>query len=204
MRFPSLLHLVAYLPINTNLLTSYVSVLICQNILNSSLSWSKNSERNPRYKLYAFQPATVLANISSFLCLTLLCLFLCFINCLTQIAPFFFFSEAVAQRSSVKKVFLEISQNSQENTCARVTFFSYKTSPVASVFFKCLFVLPIRFTLRYLPPPSTSFRSSFSVFNFVFGRSFLQKKKKKRKEKNIYRKSWKYIGNRSINRQMYN
>ena len=32
------------------------------------------------------------------------------------------FSEAVAQRCSVKKVFLEISQNSQENTCARVFF----------------------------------------------------------------------------------
>ena len=30
--------------------------------------------------------------------------------------------EAVVQRCSVKKVFLEISQNSQENTCARVTF----------------------------------------------------------------------------------
>ena len=30
--------------------------------------------------------------------------------------------EAVAQRYSVKKAFLEISQNSQENTCARVSF----------------------------------------------------------------------------------
>ena len=30
--------------------------------------------------------------------------------------------EAVAQRCSVKKVFLLISQNSQENTCARVSF----------------------------------------------------------------------------------
>ena len=33
-----------------------------------------------------------------------------------------FVFEAVAQRCSVKKVFLEISQNSQENTCARVSF----------------------------------------------------------------------------------
>ena len=32
------------------------------------------------------------------------------------------FSEAFARRCSVKKVFLEISQNSQENTCARVSF----------------------------------------------------------------------------------
>ena len=31
-------------------------------------------------------------------------------------------SEAVVQRYSVKKVFLEILQNSQENTCARVSF----------------------------------------------------------------------------------
>ena len=30
--------------------------------------------------------------------------------------------EAAAQRCSLKKVFLEISQNSQENTCARVSF----------------------------------------------------------------------------------
>ena len=31
-------------------------------------------------------------------------------------------SEAVVHRSSVKKVFLEISRNSQKNTCARVSF----------------------------------------------------------------------------------
>ena len=31
------------------------------------------------------------------------------------------FTEAVAQRCSVKKVFLEISENSQENTCARAS-----------------------------------------------------------------------------------
>ena len=30
--------------------------------------------------------------------------------------------EAVAQRCSIKKVFLEVSQNSQKNTCARVSF----------------------------------------------------------------------------------
>ena len=31
-------------------------------------------------------------------------------------------SEAVVQRCSVKKVFLEISQNSQENTCVKICF----------------------------------------------------------------------------------
>ena len=32
------------------------------------------------------------------------------------------FAEAVVQKCSAKKVFLEISQNSQQNTCARVCF----------------------------------------------------------------------------------
>ena len=51
-------------------------------------------------------------------------------------------TEAVAQRCSVKKLFLEISQNSQENTCAQVfscefcenskNTFSYRTPPVAA------------------------------------------------------------------------
>ena len=31
-------------------------------------------------------------------------------------------SEAVLRRCSIKKVFIEVSQNSQENTCAKVTF----------------------------------------------------------------------------------
>ena len=31
-------------------------------------------------------------------------------------------AEAVVRRCSVEKVFLEISQNSQENTCARASF----------------------------------------------------------------------------------
>ena len=31
-------------------------------------------------------------------------------------------AEAVAKKCSVKKLFLEISQNSQNNTCARVSF----------------------------------------------------------------------------------
>ena len=36
--------------------------------------------------------------------------------------------EAVVQRCSVKKVFLEISQNSLENTCARVSFLKKRLS----------------------------------------------------------------------------
>ena len=33
-----------------------------------------------------------------------------------------FYTEALIQRCSVKKLLIEISQNSQENTCARVSF----------------------------------------------------------------------------------
>ena len=45
-------------------------------------------------------------------------------------------AEAVIQRCSVKKVFLEISQNSRENTCARVSFLinSIKKETLAQVF----------------------------------------------------------------------
>ena len=66
-RPPPLLHLVAHLLINTNVLTLYVSVsvFIRKSTLNSSLLWSKSTEKNPWYRhFYAFQPATVLSNIS--------------------------------------------------------------------------------------------------------------------------------------------
>ena len=43
--------------------------------------------------------------------------------------------KAVVLRCSVKKVFLEISQNSQENTCARVPFNFIKKETPAQVFF---------------------------------------------------------------------
>ena len=52
MRGLPLIHQVAHLPINTNLLISYVSVSIRRNILNSSLSSSKSLEANPWCKLY--------------------------------------------------------------------------------------------------------------------------------------------------------
>ena len=38
------------------------------------------------------------------------------------------FPEAVLQRSSMKKVFLETSQNSQENPCAKVSFLINKVA----------------------------------------------------------------------------
>ena len=50
------------------------------------------------------------------------CFLVNFANFLKTIKVIFPHSEAVAQRCSVRKVFLEISQNSQKNTCARVSF----------------------------------------------------------------------------------
>ena len=44
------------------------------------------------------------------------------IDCYFSVILMVLFSEAVAQKCSVKMVFLENSQNSQENTCARVSF----------------------------------------------------------------------------------
>ena len=53
-----------------------------------------------------------------------------------------YYLEAVVQRCSVKEVFLEISQNSQENTCTRVSFliklqasFLHRTPLVAASYY---------------------------------------------------------------------
>ena len=45
-------------------------------------------------------------------------------------------TEAFAQRCSVKKLFLEILQNSQENTCVRVSFFIKLQAYTCNVFKK--------------------------------------------------------------------
>ena len=149
---------------------------------------------------------------------SLLCFLLCFINYLTQIAPLFFFSEAVTQRCFVKKVLLEISQNSQENACGRASFADlrlkkrlwYRCFPVNFVkflrapflteqlrqlllpFLSVYLLLPVRFTLRYLPPSLLYWEVLFLFLILYLGGFFLKKKKKtkKRKEKKyIYRKS---------------
>ena len=64
--------------------------------------------------------------------------------------------EAVAQRCSVKKVFLEILQNSQENTCARVSIFIklqafIKIEALAQVF-SCEFCEISKNTFSYRMP----------------------------------------------------
>ena len=70
-------------------------------------------------------------------------------------------SEAVARKCSVKKVFLEVSQNSQENTCARVSFLInlqtsacnfIKKETLAQVF-SCEFCEISNKTFSYRTPP---------------------------------------------------
>ena len=91
---PLLLYLVAHLLINTNLLTSYASVYIRKNILNSSLSWSKSSQTNSWYRLLGL--STSYGFTQHFLLLvfkTQLCFLLYFINsenvATMQITPIF-------------------------------------------------------------------------------------------------------------------
>ena len=68
-------------------------------------------------------------------------------------------SEAVVQRCSVKKMFLEISQNSQENTCARVSF---KKDTSAQVF-PCEFCAISGNTFFHRTPLVTASVRFFSV-----------------------------------------
>ena len=64
-------------------------------------------------------------------------------------------TEAVVRRCSVKKVFLQISQNSQENTCARVSFliklqvFSCEFCEISKNTFFYRTPLPAAFGLRH-------------------------------------------------------
>ena len=62
--------------------------------------------------------------IHSAFCITSLHSVLTFCVEMTMSESLIIGTEAVAKRCSVKKVFLEISQNSQESTCARVSFFN--------------------------------------------------------------------------------
>ena len=69
------------------------------------------------------------------------------------------YSEAVARRCSVKKVFLEISQNSQENTCARVCNF-VKKETLAQVF-------PVNFA-KFLRTPFPTEHLRWLLLNIRF------------------------------------
>ena len=85
MRPPPLLHLVAHLLIGTSLLTSYVSVLIHKNILNSSLPWRAQKQIH-NTNSYAFQPATVFPKF-----FFLLVFIYCLLTCTYETPPFFSF-----------------------------------------------------------------------------------------------------------------
>ena len=75
------------------------------------------------------------------------------------------FAEAVARRCSVKKVFLEISQNSLESTCTRVPFLMnvIKKETLAQVF-SCEFCKISKSTFSYKTPTVTA---SLFVSNII-------------------------------------
>ena len=79
--------------------------------------------------------------------------------------------EAVVQRFSVEKEFLEISQNSQENTCARASFLIklrasacnfIKKEDLAQVF-SCEFCRISKNTFFYRTPPVAAFLLKISA-----------------------------------------
>ena len=78
-------------------------------------------------------------------------------------------AEAVARRWSVKKVFVEISQNSQENTCTRVSFFiklqastcSLNKKKVLAQVFSCVFWKISKNTFSYRIPPVAASRAGY-------------------------------------------
>ena len=87
-----------------------------------------------------------------------------------QFCAIVFQTEAVTRRCSVKKVFLKISQNSQENTRARVSFLIklqaeacnlIKKETLAQVF-SCEFCEIFKNTIFYrIHPVAASVRSTF-------------------------------------------
>ena len=69
-------------------------------------------------------------------------------------------------RCSVKKLFLEISQNSQENTCARASFlikFSFIKKETLVQVFSCEFCEISKNTFSYRTPPVAAFETLFFV-----------------------------------------
>ena len=74
-------------------------------------------------------------------------------------------AEALAQTYSVNKVFLEISQNSQENTCARVSILiklqakacNFIKIETLALVFSCEFCEISKNTFSYRTPPVAAF-----------------------------------------------
>ena len=82
------------------------------------------------------------------------------------------YAEAVVRRCSLKKMFLEISQNSQENTCARVSFLNnlpqacnlFKKESLVQVF-TCEFYEISKNTFSYGTPPVVALYMGISTQN---------------------------------------
>ena len=182
-----------------------------QNILNSSLSWGKSSEAYPRYKLYAFQTATVLPNITFPL------------SCVSNSAMFpfmfyklfnanstvflFFFRSSRPEVFCKKGVLRNFAKFIVKHLCHSLFFdkvagrrpatlwkkrlwqrcfltehlFLQNTSDGCSCFFQCLFVTSHTLHFTLFTSTSTFFRSYFSVFNFVVFNFFTKKRKEKKK-----------------------
>ena len=62
-------------------------------------------------------------------------------------------TEAVIRRCSIKKVFLEIFQNSQENTCVRVSFLIKLQAEALAQAFSCEFCKISKNTFSDRTPP---------------------------------------------------
>ena len=73
------------------------------------------------------------------------------VNALTLIT-FWKILETVVRRCSVKKVLLEISQNSQENTCARVSFLNFIKKETLAQVFSCKFFQNFKNNFFYRTP----------------------------------------------------
>ena len=82
-------------------------------------------------------------------------------------------TEAILQRCSVKKVFLEILQNSQQNTCARVSFLItlqaevcnfIKKETLAQVF-SCEFCKISKTTFSHGTPPMAASADNINFFD---------------------------------------
>ena len=76
--------------------------------------------------------------------------------------------EAVVRRCSVKKVFLEISQNSQENTCVRVSFLIKLQAAPATLLKKRLWhrCFPVNFA-KFLRTPFLKEHLRWLLLNLI-------------------------------------
>ena len=116
-------------------------------------------------------------------------------NANSTVFLFFFFRSSHREVFCKKVVLKNFAKFTGKHLCQSLFFnkvaglrqlFLQNTSGGCFCIFKCLFATSYTLHFTLFTSTSTLFRYSFSVFNFVFRRSFLPKKEKKRKK---YRKS---------------